>query len=100
MKREWKRLRVTPLLLIGLLAIFLTACEKRLQTITVTEVISPPEALLEPCDRPEVTQLNTNEDLVRFTSLVLLKWEHCAAKIEALRVFFELDKKIDSTEPE
>lgn len=72
-------------------------CEKRLQTITVTELVTPPEALLAPCERPEAMQLNTNEDLVRFTSLALLKWEICAAQIESLRVFFGLDKSLDKT---
>lgn len=68
-------------------------CEKRLQTITVTELVTPPDALLEPCEHPEVAQMTTNDDLVRFTSLTLLKWEQCAAKIDALRVFFGLDKE-------
>lgn len=75
-------------------------CEKRLQTITVTELVTPPDALLEPCERPEVAQMTTNDDLVRFTSLALLKWEQCAAKVEALRIFFGLDNKVDSTESE
>lgn len=75
-------------------------CEKRLQTITVTELVTPPDALLEPCERPEVAQMTTNDDLVRFTSLALLKWEQCAAKIEALRVFFRIDNQIDSPESE
>jgi hypothetical protein len=93
MRKELKRSKVTLLLLIGLLASFLTACEKRLQTITVTELVTPPDALLSPCDKPEIPDLKTNDDLIKFTSLTLLKWEQCAAKVDALRVFFGLDKK-------
>lgn len=75
---------------------FLTACEKRLQTITVTELVTPPTALLDPCEKPVVTQMQTNDDLIRFASLAILQWEQCAAKIEALRIFFGLDKVGDN----
>lgn len=93
MMNGWKRLNPTLLLLIGLAAICLTACEKRLQTITVTEMMTPPESLLEPCERPEASRMETNDDLIRFASISVLKWEQCAARINALRVFFGLDKE-------
>lgn len=75
-------------------------CEKHLQTITVTELITPPDALLTPCEKPEVTQMQTNDDLIRFTSLALLKWEQCAAKIEGLRIFFGIENQVDNAETE
>lgn len=62
-----------------------------MQTITVTETINPPEALLQPCPRPEAKHLETNEDLIRFASDAIYKWEVCAAQISGLRVFFGLD---------
>ena len=66
-------------------------CEKHLQTITVTETINPPEALLQPCPRPEAKHLETNEDLIRFASDAIYKWEVCSAQVNGLRVFFGLD---------
>lgn len=66
-----------------------------MQTITVTELVTPPDALLIPCERPEVSQLETNADLVKFLSLALSKYDECAAKIEALRVFYGIDKPDD-----
>lgn len=68
-----------------------------MQTITVTELITPPEALLTPCEKPVVTQMQTNDDLIRFASLALLKWEQCAAQVEGLREFFGLDKDDQKT---
>lgn len=74
----------------------LTACEKRSQTITVTELVTPPDALLTPCDKPEVSKMETNDDLIRLASVAILKWEQCAAKVDALRIFFGLDKEADN----
>lgn len=96
MKKELRLSRMTLLLLIGLLAMCLTACEKRLQTITVTELVTPPDGLLTPCEKPEVIQMQTNDDLIKFASLAILQWEQCSAKIEALRIFFGLDKVGDN----
>ena len=92
MKKGWISLNMILILLIGFSAISLTGCEKRLQTITVTELITPPEALLEPCDKPEVYHLETNEDLVRLASAAILGWEQCAAKMEAIRTFYRLSE--------
>lgn len=35
-------------------------------------------------------KLETNEDLAVFTSQVLAAWETCAAKMNALRAYFEV----------
>lgn len=67
-----------------------------MQTITVTELVTPPDALLTPCEKPIVTQIQSNDDLIKFASLAILQWEQCAAKIEALRIFFGLDKVDDN----
>jgi hypothetical protein len=91
--KEYRRLRLTPALVTGLLAIFLTACATDSKTIVKSETVIPPNALLEPCEKPEVTKLETNEDLIHFTSIAVMQWEACAAKIDALRVFFGLDSK-------
>lgn len=37
--------------------------------------------------------METNDDLIRFASIAVLKWEQCAARINALRIFFGLDKE-------
>ena len=71
----------------------LTACATDSKTIVKTEMLTPPTALLEPCEKPEVVKLETNEDLIHFTSLAVMQWEVCAAKIDALRVFFGLDSQ-------
>ena len=68
-----------------------------MQTITVTEIVVPPEALLEPCPRPSAAHLETNEDLLKFTSDAVMKWEICAAQVEGLREFFGLDKDDQKT---
>lgn len=68
-----------------------------MQTITVTEIVQPPDALLQPCPRPSAAHLETNEDLVRFASDSVMKWEICAAQVEGLRIFFGLDKDDQKT---
>lgn len=40
-----------------------------------------------------MSKLETNDDLIRFASIAVLKWEQCAAKLNALRLFFGIDKK-------
>ena len=35
--------------------------------------------------------METNQDLAHFASAALLAWEKCAAKIEALRIFYGLE---------
>ena len=39
-----------------------------------------------------MSKLETNDDLIRFASIAVLKWEQCAAKLNALRLFFGIDK--------
>lgn len=60
-------------------------------------MVIPPEALLEPCPRPVAQHLETNEDLVKFTSDAVMKWEICAAQVESLREFFGLDTEAGKT---
>ena len=80
-------------LLIGSSVPSLTAC-RTCSPVTVTETVTvtPPEALLVPCEPPSVSQVETNADLVRLTVAAIAAYEKCAGKIEALRVFFDLDK--------
>lgn len=54
-----------------------------------TEIITPPAALLVPCERPDPGEMQTNGDLVRYTSALKYALDTCAAKIDALNVFFE-----------
>ena len=58
--------------------------------MTQTVVVKPPSALLTPCEKPVAGKLETNEDLAVFTSQVISAWEKCAAKIDALREYFDL----------
>lgn len=58
-----------------------------------TEVIKPPDALLLPCPRPETTRLDTNDDLIRFASEAVAKWEICAGQVDALRDFLSNSEK-------
>lgn len=53
-----------------------------------TEIIVPPAALLVPCDRPDPGEMQTNGDLVRYTSALKYALDTCAAKIDALNIFF------------
>lgn len=51
----------------------------------------PPSSLLTPCERPMAERMETNEDLIRFSSQAVLMLEKCAAKVEAIRVFYEIE---------
>lgn len=46
--------------------------------------------MLEPCDRPSIDRLDTNGDLARLASELAYSLDVCAAKVEALRVYFGL----------
>lgn len=63
-------------------------CVKHLETVR-TEIVKPPAALLVPCDKPEPGEMQTNGDLVRYTSALKYALDTCAARIDALNVFFE-----------
>lgn len=76
-------------LLIGFSALFQTACATRSTRIETVESI-PPMQMLEPCDRPRIERLDTNGDLARLASELAYSLDVCAAKIEALRVYFGL----------
>lgn len=54
-----------------------------------TEIITPPAALLAPCEKPDPGEMQTNGDLVRYTSALKYALDTCAAKVDALNVFFE-----------
>ena len=76
--------------MIGLCALCLTACAPR--SVVRTEIITPPPSLLMPCERPEPGELRTNGDLARYASALRYALDTCAAKIDALSVFFTVDK--------
>lgn len=61
------------------------------QTVIQTEYIIPPPSLLAPCDRPEPGEMRTNGDLARYASALRYALDTCAAKIDALTVFFAVD---------
>lgn len=58
----------------------------------MTREVRPPTTLLIPCDRPNIGKIETNKDLARLTSELALSLDVCAARIDALRVFFEIDQ--------
>lgn len=57
-----------------------------------TEIITPPPSLLTPCEKPEPGEMRTNGDLARYASALRYALDTCAAKIDALNVFFTVDK--------
>ena len=57
-----------------------------------TEIITPPPSLLAPCEKPEPGEMRTNGDLARYASALRYALDTCAAKIDALNVFFTVDK--------
>ena len=54
-----------------------------------TEIITPPSALLVPCEKPDPGEMQTNGDLARYASALKYALDTCAARIDALTVFFE-----------
>ena len=85
--RKYRKALIT-LALIGLCASFLAGCATPSPITRPAEVITPPSALLTPCERPRSYALETNQDLAHFASAALLAWEKCAAQIDALRIFY------------
>ncbi|WP_405329528.1 hypothetical protein [Fibrobacter sp.] len=57
-----------------------------------TEIITPPPSLLLPCDKPEPVEMTTNGDLARYASALRYALDACAAKIDALKLFYDVDK--------
>ena len=76
--------------MIGLCALYLTACAPRY--VVRTEIITPPPSLLMPCERPEPGEMATNGDLARYASALRYALDTCAAKIDAIKLFYEVDK--------
>lgn len=57
--------------------------------VVKTEIITPPAVLLMPCEKPDPGEMRTNGDLVRYTSALKYALDTCAAKVDALNVFFD-----------
>lgn len=57
-----------------------------------TEIITPPPSLLTPCEKPEPGEMATNGDLARYASALRYALDACAAKIEAIKLFYDVDK--------
>lgn len=55
-----------------------------------TEIITPPPSLLTPCEKPEPGEMTTNGDLARYASALRYALDACAAKIEAIKLFYDL----------
>lgn len=51
--------------------------------------IRPPDALLTPCDTPNASNIETNEDLIRYINDLVLSHKQCAAKVDGIIIFFE-----------
>lgn len=62
-----------------------TTCSETVKT----EIITPPAALLVPCEKPYPGEMQTNGDLARYASALKYALDTCAARIDALAVFFE-----------
>lgn len=75
--------------MIGFFALSLTACATRY--VVRTETIAPPPSLLTSCDKPEPGELTTNGDLARYASTLRYALDACAAKIDAIKLFYEVD---------
>jgi hypothetical protein len=75
---------------IGFCALSLTACAPRY--VVRTEIVTPPPSLLESCDKPEPGEMTTNGDLARYASALRYALDACAAKIEAIKLFYAVDK--------
>lgn len=58
--------------------------------------MAPPPSLLSPCDKPSPGEMQTNGDLARYASALRYALETCAAKIDALMVFFSVDNGTES----
>lgn len=75
--------------MIGFFALSLTACAPRY--VVRTEAIAPPPSLLTSCDKPDPGELATNGDLARYASALRYALDACAAKIEAIKLFYAVD---------
>lgn len=82
--------RLTRLMTIGYFALSLTACAPRYAVRT--EIVTPPPSLLESCDKPEPGEMTTNGDLARYASALRYALDACAAKIDAIKLFYDVDK--------
>jgi hypothetical protein len=55
------------------------------------ETVPPPDALLVSCEKPEPGELRTNGDLARYASALKYALDVCAARVDAIKVFFTVD---------
>ena len=89
-----RRSRRTLRLKTGWMALCLTLCAGCSPAPMVQVVRTPPPAsLLSPCDRPEPGALVTNRDLAAYASRLDLALSFCAARMDALRAFFESENE-------
>ena len=73
----------------GLLGLFLTLSAGCSGTVVKVERRAPPAVLLEPCDRPEPGDLETGRDLAIYASRLDAALSYCAARMDAVRAFFD-----------
>jgi hypothetical protein len=52
------------------------------------ESVPPPDVLLVPCEKPEPGEMRTNGDLACYTSALKYALDVCAARVDAIKVFF------------
>lgn len=50
--------------------------------------LRPPEELLQPCRRPEPSDIEMNEDLIDLLIVTAEALSNCAAKVEAIRKYY------------
>lgn len=60
-----------------------------------TEIVAPPDTLLTPCEKPDPGEMRTNGDLARYASALKYALDTCAARIDALNVFFDAGGNAD-----
>lgn len=81
-------LRILKIQKIGGLILSLAVCQGCCGRPQMTCVSPPPQALLRPCAAPEAGEMQTNEDLVIYTSRLIEAFKTCSARIEAIKEYY------------
>lgn len=75
--------------MIGLCVNCLQGCKTCSNEVEVrTEFIKPPQSLLIPCHKPELEQMKTNQDLIKYTSDLLYEFDLCSSRMDSLILYF------------
>ena len=89
MQKKLHLSRPIQMLANGLMIFCLQACATPSAPVQEVRILKPPSHLLTVCEKPNPEKMETNRDLVMYVYDLEFGFDLCAAKVDALRAFFD-----------